>query len=82
MLSNGDKLRIFYATGEGGALPAVVGLPFGPFVHDVLNQVTRAGRHDLGASVGTTEGGGEDFNRLCFVHAYMMAQIHGFGSSR
>ena len=39
MLSDGDELRVFNATGEGGALPTVVGLPFGPFVHDVLNQV-------------------------------------------
>ena len=74
MLGDGDELRVFNATGEGGALPPVVGLPFGPFVHDVLNQVATAGRDYLGSSVGSTEGGGEDFNRLCFVHAVSMAQ--------
>ena len=39
VLSDGDELRVFNATGEGGALPTVEGLPFGPFVHDILNQV-------------------------------------------
>ena len=39
VLSDGDELRVFNATGEGGALPPMVGLPFGPFVHDILNQV-------------------------------------------
>jgi len=74
MLSDGDELRVFNATGEGGALPAVEGLSFAPFVHDVLNQVATAGRYHLGSSVGSTEGGGEDFNRLCFVHGSNMAQ--------
>ena len=68
VLSDGDQLRVFNATGEGGALPAVEGLPFAPFVHDVLNQVATAGRDYLSSCVGSTEGGGEDFNRLCFVH--------------
>ena len=39
VLSDGDELRVFNATGEGGALPPMVGLPFGPFVHDILNQI-------------------------------------------
>ena len=74
MLGDGDELRVFNATGQRLTLPTVEGLPFAPFVHDVLNQVATAGRHDLGARVGSTEGGGEDFNRLCFVHAVSMAQ--------
>jgi len=82
MLRDGDELRVFHATGKGRALPTVVNLAFVTFVHNILNQVARTGRHNLGASVGTTEGGGEDFNRLCFVHALTIAQIHGFGSSR
>ena len=40
MLCNGDELRVFNATGQRLALPPMEGLPFGPFVHDVLNQVT------------------------------------------
>ena len=39
VLSDGDELRILNATGEGGTLPAMKGLPFRPFVHDILNQV-------------------------------------------
>ena len=74
MLGDGDELRVFNATGEGGALPPMVGLPFGPFVHDVLNQVATAGRHYLRSGVGSTEGSGEDFDRLCFVHGSNMAQ--------
>ena len=68
MLGDGDELRVFNATGQRLALPAVEGLPFAPFVHDILNQVATAGRDYLSSCVGSTEGGGEDFNRLCFVH--------------
>ena len=39
MLGDGDQLRVFNATGQGLALPTVEGLSFGPFVHDILNQV-------------------------------------------
>ena len=74
MPRDGDELRVFHATGKGRALPTVEDLAFVTFVHNILNQVARAGRHNLGASVGTTEGGGEDLNRLCFVHTGMMAQ--------
>ena len=74
MLRDGDELRVFHATGKGRALPTVVSLALVTFVHNILNQVARAGRHNLGASVGTTESGGEDLNRLCFVHTSMMAQ--------
>ena len=74
VLCHCDQLRILNATGQRLALPAVEGLPFAPFVHDILNQVARAGRHDLGASVGTTEGGGENLDCLCFVHGSNMAQ--------
>ena len=74
MLSDGNELRVFNATGQRLALPAVVCLPFGPFVHDILNQVATAGRDYLSSCVGSTEGSGEDFNRLCFVHGSNMAQ--------
>ena len=74
MLGDGDELRVFNATGQRLALPAVEGLPFAPFVHDILNQVATAGRDYLSSCVGSTEGGGEDFNRLCFVHGSNMAQ--------
>ena len=74
MLRDGNELRVFHATGKGRALPTVEGLAFVTFVHNILNQVARAGRHNLGASVGTTEGGGEDFDCFRFVHTSMMAQ--------
>ena len=78
MLRDGDELRVFHATGKGRALPTVVSLALVTFVHNILNQVARAGRHNLGASVGTTEGGGEDFDCLCFVHDPILAQIRDF----
>ena len=74
ILCHCDQLRILNATGQRLALPAVEGLALATFVHDILNQVARAGRHHLGASVGTTEGSGEDFDCLCFVHGSNMAQ--------
>ena len=74
MLRDGDELRVFHATGKGRALPTVVDLAFVTFVHNILNQVARTGRHNLGASVGTTKGGGEDFDCFRFVHTSMMAQ--------
>ena len=74
MLRDGDELRVFHATGKGRALPTVVSLAFVTFVHNILNQVARAGRHNLGASVGTTEGDGQDFDCFRFVHTSMMAQ--------
>ena len=77
MLRDGNELRVFHATGKGRALPTVVNLAFVTFVHNILNQVARTGRHNLGASVGTTEGGGEDFDCFRFVHTSMMAQIWG-----
>ena len=78
MLRDGDELRVFHATGKGRALPTVVSLALVTFVHNVLNQVARTGRHNLGASVGTTKGGGEDFDCFRFVHTSMMAQIRDF----
>ena len=75
MSRDGDELRVFHATGKGRALPTVVDLAFVTFVHNILNQVARTGRHDLGASVGTTEGGGENFDCFRFVHGSNMAQI-------
>ena len=78
MLCHCDQLRILNATGQRLALPTVEGLALVTFVHDILNQVARAGRHHLGASVGTTEGGGEDFDCLCFVHGPILAQIRDF----
>ena len=77
MLRDGNELRVFHATGKGRALPTVVSLAFVTFVHNILNQVARAGRHNLGASVGTTEGDGQDFDCFRFVHTSMMAQIWG-----
>ena len=74
MLRDGDELRVFHATGKGRALPTVVSLALVTFVHNILNQVARTGRHNLGASVGTTKGGGEDFDCFRFVHTSMMAQ--------
>ena len=75
MLSDGDELRVFNTTGEGGALPTVEGFAFVTFVHNILNQVATAGRDYLSSCVGSTEGSGEDFDRLCFVHGSNMAQI-------
>ena len=80
MLRDGDELRVFHATGKGRALPTVVDLAFVTFVHNILNQVARTGRHNLGASVGTTTGGGQDFDCFRFVHTSMMAQIGGFST--
>ena len=77
MLCHCDQLRILNATGQRLALPTVEGLAFVTFVHNILNQVARTGRHNLGASVRTTEGGGEDFDCFRFVHTSMMAQIWG-----
>ena len=78
MLCHCDKLRILNATGQRLALPTVKGLALATFVHDILNQVARAGRHDLGASVGTAEGSGEDFDCLCFFHGSNMAHFSDF----
>ena len=78
MLCHCDQLRILNATGQRLALPTVEGLAFVTFVHNILNQVARAGRHNLGASVGTTEGGGEDFDCFRFVHGPILAQIRDF----
>ena len=78
MLCHCDKLRILNATGQRLALPTVVGLALATFVHDVLNQVAGAGRHDLGAGVGTAEGSGQDLDCLCFFHGSNMAHFSDF----
>ena len=77
MPRDGDELRVFHATGKGRALPTVVDLAFVTFVHNILNQVARTGRHNLGASVGTTKGGGEDFDCFRFVHTSIIADFGG-----